>query len=174
MWFTTSRLNHSRERRKKVQTLSEEEKLKVEKIVFLLDKFFVGDAFYHKIFMITDGLPRSYLALPWWTEQNVPNWTTKYQVWGGHIKFSFKLCSEYICLTLSSKTVTLTSRMQDARMTRNPNLFYFHLLFCKQRSQVCLLTKYNSWYSPWNWELPHNKRVISEFIHWGKWLDCHR
>ena len=60
MWFTTSRLNHSRERRKKVQTLSEEEKLKVEKIVFLLDKFFVGDAFYHEILMITDGLPRSY------------------------------------------------------------------------------------------------------------------
>ena len=60
MWFTTSRLNHSRERRKKVQTLSEKEKLKVEKIVFLLDKCFVGDAFYHEIFMITDGLPRSY------------------------------------------------------------------------------------------------------------------
>ena len=30
---------------------------------------------------------------------------------------------------------------EGARMTRNPNLFCFHLLFCKQRSQVCLLTK---------------------------------
>ena len=37
-------------------TLSEEEKGNMEKILFLLDKFCEGDCFYH------DGLPKSYLV----------------------------------------------------------------------------------------------------------------
>ena len=43
-------------------SLSEDEKKKVEQILFLLDKFCVGDSFYHEISMITDNLPRSYLV----------------------------------------------------------------------------------------------------------------
>ena len=47
---------------RKYSTLSTHEKENVEKILFLLDKFCVGDSFYHKISMITDSLPRSYLV----------------------------------------------------------------------------------------------------------------
>ncbi|CAB3983662.1 Hypothetical predicted protein [Paramuricea clavata] len=41
--------------------LSEDDKAKVEKVLFLLDKFCVGDAFCHEITMLVDGLPKSYL-----------------------------------------------------------------------------------------------------------------
>ncbi|XP_066016033.1 uncharacterized protein [Pocillopora verrucosa] len=43
-------------------SLSEEEKSKVEKVLFLLDKFCVGDNFYHELTMVVDGLPKSYLV----------------------------------------------------------------------------------------------------------------
>jgi hypothetical protein len=43
-------------------SLSEMDKSKVEKILFLLDKFCVGDNFYHEITMLVDDLPRSYLV----------------------------------------------------------------------------------------------------------------
>ena len=43
-------------------SLSEEEKSKVEKVLFLLDKFCVGDNFYHDLTMVVDGLPKSYLV----------------------------------------------------------------------------------------------------------------
>ena len=55
---------------RKYSTLSTHEKENVEKILFLLDKFCVGDSFYHKISMITDSLPRSYLV-----NSAVMNWT---------------------------------------------------------------------------------------------------
>ena len=45
-----------------MSSISEDEKRKVEQILFLLDKFCVGDSFYHEISMITDSIPRSYLA----------------------------------------------------------------------------------------------------------------
>ncbi|CAB4001754.1 Hypothetical predicted protein [Paramuricea clavata] len=43
-------------------SLSNEDKEKIEQILFLLDKFCVGDSFYHELTMITDGLPKSYLV----------------------------------------------------------------------------------------------------------------
>ena len=46
----------------KYSILPECEKKNVEQILFLLDKFCVGDTFYHELSMITDGLPRSYLV----------------------------------------------------------------------------------------------------------------
>ena len=42
--------------------LSDDDKGKVEKVLFLLDKFCVGDAFYHEITMLVEGLPKSYLV----------------------------------------------------------------------------------------------------------------
>lgn len=39
--------------------LDEEEKNKVEQVLFLLDKFCVGDEAYHELSMITEDLPRS-------------------------------------------------------------------------------------------------------------------
>lgn len=41
--------------------LSEDNKSKVETVLFLLDKFCVGDSFYHELSMEDDELPRSYL-----------------------------------------------------------------------------------------------------------------
>ena len=43
-------------------TLSEDEKGNVEKILFLVDKFCVGDSFYHELTMVMDGLLKSYLV----------------------------------------------------------------------------------------------------------------
>ena len=43
-------------------TLPEEEKNRVEQILFFLDKFCVGDNLYHELSMMVDGLPRSYLV----------------------------------------------------------------------------------------------------------------
>ncbi len=42
--------------------LLDDDKGKVEKVLFLLDKFCVGDAFYHEITMLVEGLPKSYLV----------------------------------------------------------------------------------------------------------------
>ena len=42
--------------------LDEEEKNKVEQVLFLLDKFCVGDEEYHELSMITESLHKSYLV----------------------------------------------------------------------------------------------------------------
>ena len=46
----------------KYNNLPEGEKEKIEQILFLLDKFCVGDTFYHELTMTFEGLPRSYLV----------------------------------------------------------------------------------------------------------------
>ena len=56
-----SSINES-DRASTFSTLLEEEKKRVEQILFLLDKFCVGDNFYHELSMTVDGLPRSYLV----------------------------------------------------------------------------------------------------------------
>ena len=38
------------------------DKAKIEQVLFLLNKFCIGDAFYHELTMIADGLPKSHLA----------------------------------------------------------------------------------------------------------------
>ena len=45
-----------------IDYLTDTEKAKIEQVLFLLDKFCVGDAFYHEMTMIADGLPKSYLV----------------------------------------------------------------------------------------------------------------
>ena len=59
---SSSSLSQSSEGEDRYSSLSEDQKRKVEQILFLLDKFCVGDSFYHEISMITDSLPRSYLV----------------------------------------------------------------------------------------------------------------
>ena len=41
--------------------LSEDDKAKVESILYLIDKFGVGDEFIHEMSMTVDGMPKSYL-----------------------------------------------------------------------------------------------------------------
>jgi hypothetical protein len=43
-------------------TLSDNDKSKVEMVLFLLDKFCIGDNFYHEMTVLFDDLPRSYLV----------------------------------------------------------------------------------------------------------------
>ena len=43
------------------ESLSSHDQAKVEQVLFLLDKFCVGDSFYHELTMIIDGLAKSYL-----------------------------------------------------------------------------------------------------------------
>ena len=42
--------------------LSQDEKNKIEQVLFLMDKFCVGDEVYHELSMIIEGLPKSYLV----------------------------------------------------------------------------------------------------------------
>ena len=41
--------------------LSDDDKAKVESILYLIDKFGVGDEFMHELSMVVDGMPKSYL-----------------------------------------------------------------------------------------------------------------
>ena len=41
------------------ENIREEQKDKVEQVLFLLDKFCVGDEVYHELSMIIEGLPHS-------------------------------------------------------------------------------------------------------------------
>lgn len=45
-----------------IDSLADTERAKIEQVLFLLDKFCVGDVFYHEPTMIVDGLPKSYLV----------------------------------------------------------------------------------------------------------------
>ncbi|KAJ7384006.1 hypothetical protein OS493_024017 [Desmophyllum pertusum] len=47
---------------KGIDSLNDEDKSKIEQILFLLDKFCVGDSFYHELTMAVSGLPKSYLV----------------------------------------------------------------------------------------------------------------
>ena len=46
---------------KQYDSLSDSEKEKVEAVLFLMDKFAVGDPFVHELSMLVNGMPRSYL-----------------------------------------------------------------------------------------------------------------
>jgi len=45
-----------------IDSLTDEDKTKIEQVLFLLDKFCVGDSFYHELTMTVNGLPKSYLV----------------------------------------------------------------------------------------------------------------
>ena len=41
--------------------MTEADKSTIETVLFLMDKFAVGDAFIHELSMVIDGMPKSYL-----------------------------------------------------------------------------------------------------------------
>lgn len=45
-----------------IDSLPDEDKTKIEQVLFLLDKFWVGDSIYLELTMIVSGLPKSYLV----------------------------------------------------------------------------------------------------------------
>ena len=46
----------------KYEDLSQDDKDKIEQVLFLMDKFCMGDEVYHELTMFTESLPRSYLV----------------------------------------------------------------------------------------------------------------
>ena len=51
--------------------LSDDDKAKVEGILYLIDKFGVGDEFMYELSMVVDGLPKSYLFKQCRTDLNM-------------------------------------------------------------------------------------------------------
>ena len=97
---------------RKYSTLSTHEKENVEKILFLLDKFCVGDSFYHEISMITDSLQRSYLVKQCRDELN-------------------KMC----------KIEPLNAKFEGAKVTSAETVFKIHISdFLKQNSDFDPIT----------------------------------
>ena len=54
--------SNNEEQSRGFEAIPDQEKANVERILFLLDKFCVGDCFYHELTMVTDGLTKSYLV----------------------------------------------------------------------------------------------------------------
>ncbi len=50
-----------RSRGKQFDSVTEADKSTIETVLFLMDKFAVGDAFIHELSMVFDGMPKSYL-----------------------------------------------------------------------------------------------------------------
>ena len=54
--------SNNEEQSRGFEAIPDQEKANVERILFLLDKFCVGDCFYHELTTVIDGLPKSYLV----------------------------------------------------------------------------------------------------------------
>ena len=52
-------------------SLSDSEKHSLEKVLYLLDRFYVSDAWYHELSVVCDGLPKSYLIKQFRSDMNV-------------------------------------------------------------------------------------------------------
>ena len=59
---TSRRLSYSEKAKKSYKDLSAQDQEKVKSVLYILDKFCIGDAAYHELTMeCGNGLPRSYL-----------------------------------------------------------------------------------------------------------------
>ena len=129
-------------------SLSEDQKRKAEQILFLLDKFCVGDSFYHVISMITDSLPRSYLVKQCREQSNkkchIEALDGNFE--GGKVSSVETVFKEHISdfLKQNPDFDTINDKIKikinggGARMTRNSISFYFHFLFFKLGNLSCL------------------------------------
>ncbi|CAB4022410.1 Hypothetical predicted protein [Paramuricea clavata] len=126
-------------------TLPEGEKNRIEQILFLLDKFCVGDNFYHKQSMMVDGLPRSYLVKQ--CHQDLNNMCDleglKGKFPGAKVSSVENLLADHIADYINKNmgfcTETGSIRIKisgdGAKMTNNSN----HLPFCKLVKVLCQL-----------------------------------
>lgn len=129
--------------------LTEDEKNKVEQVLFLLDKFCVGDEVYHELSMILEGLPKSYLVKQSRSELNktyhIERTPGKFP--GANINFTSTL-SDHIRQLLTEKPELKDSTIQvklsgdGARMSRTTNfmLMSFALL---QLNENVMSSKHN-------------------------------
>ena len=115
--------------------LTEEEKSRVEKVLFLLDKFCVGDYFYHDLTMVVDGLPKSYLVKQRRSELNdiCHISPTPGEAEGAQVSFSELLkerIQDYVANHPNVDNIEVKISGDGARMTRNSSfiLLSFALL----------------------------------------------
>ena len=132
-------------------TLSEGERDKLEKVLFLLDKFYVGDSFYDELTMLVDGLPKSYLIKQKREQLNqiCQITSTPGEEEGAHLSF-LKLLKDRIRNYLTNhpnfmnddKPLRVKISRDSAQMTRNSNfiLLSFSLL---QASEDVMAAKGN-------------------------------
>lgn len=120
-------LSEEQETNLKYDSLSVEEKKQVEEILFLLDKFCVGDSFFHELTMVTDGLPKSYLIQQCRANLNklchidsLPGTAPGAKV--SAVKELIKEhVQEYLNKNPTTKSIQIKINGDGARMTRNSN-----------------------------------------------------
>ena len=123
------------------ENLHKEDKKKLEQVLFLLDKFCVGDEVYHELTMITEDLPKSYLVKQLRGNLNkiyhIEQTQGKYP--GAKINFTATL-EEHVKELLNNKPelkdgcIDIKISGDGARMSRTTNfmMFSFALLQAKE------------------------------------------
>ena len=120
--------------------LSEDDQCNLEKVLFLLDKFCVGDEFYHELSILSEDLPRSYLIKQKWSDLNktyhIERTFGKFP--GARINFTSTL-ADHVKDLLTGKPELQQEKIQvklsgdGARMTRSTNFMMFSFAFCKNQ-----------------------------------------
>ena len=126
----------------KYRNLSEEEQNQIEEILYLLDKFCVGDSFYHELTMVTEGLPRSYLIQQCRTELNkvchidcLPGRQPGAKVHA--IKDVIQDCvEEYLKQNPNTDKIQIKINGDGARMTRNSSFVLLSFSILQTGKQV--------------------------------------
>ena len=130
---------------KNFDSLSNEDKEKIEQVLFLLDKFCVGDSFYHELTMINDGLPKSYLVKQRRSQLNdisnvIP---TPGEADGAQISFTEMLktrIQEFVKLhnevDWSKEKIQIKISGDGAKMTRNSSFILLSFSLLQSRKDV--------------------------------------
>lgn len=122
--------------------LSDDTKSKIEQVLFLLDKFCVGDEVYHELSLLGEGLPKSYLIKQKRTELNKLNHVERLpgRYPGASISFSNTLRNhirELITNDPEIKNTKIQVKLSGdgARMSRSTNfmMMSFTLLQLKEK-----------------------------------------
>lgn len=130
----------------KYSTLIEDDKKKVEEVLFLMDRFSVSEEFYHQLTMVCDGLPRSYLVKQCKNHLNELSHLTVTPGKSQGVQTSFKeLLKEQIIDSEESRdhSVSDTQRAikvkisgDGARMTRNSNYIILSFSILQKEDQL--------------------------------------
>ena len=128
--------SNNEEQSRGFEAIPDQEKANVERILFLLDKFCVGDCFHHELTMVIDGLPKSYLVKQRRDQLNKICHVTPTPGVADGAQMSFNDLTERIRDHLASnrddhdRTMKIKISGDGARMTRNSSfiLLSFALL----------------------------------------------
>lgn len=131
--------------KKGFDALSPEDKEKVDQILFLLDRFCIGDSFCHELTMTVEGLPKSYLVKQRRKQLNdishvvpIPGISD-----GAHIAFTDMLQSrirEFVKVNTqvdwTKEKIQLKISGDGAKMSRNSNFVLLSFSLLQSRKDV--------------------------------------